>query len=160
MNKNRLDEDSRFTLQNLRFLNLESIQQYVKCDALARIDFVGCSFQNLLLSGTIFGSCSFQDCIFNDVYTRKSVFSGCSFENCKITNSDMRRTEFYKIYFKTCTFLNVNLLASEFSECKFQETKFIKSDLSLTHVEKVKVWTSSGWFEIDNFSSFETHLSE
>ena len=52
-----------------------SLAQYIEWDALARISFVNCNFEN----GKIFGSCTFQNC----TTARKAKFSSWDFDSCK-----------------------------------------------------------------------------
>jgi len=160
MNQNLSDDESRLMIQNQHFLNQNSLAEYIECDALARISFVNCTFENIELGGTVFGSCRFQNCIFNNFNARKAKFSSCCFEECKITNSDITRAGFYETHFKNCEFLGVDLAASDFDSCKFKGTRFFKSNLDFILVEEVTVWKSNEWFKIEDFSSFKKHLDQ
>ena len=161
MNTNKSDNESRLLIQNQHFLNESSLAEYyIACEALARISFVNCNFEDIDMIGKVFGSCSFQNCTFNQFDARKAKFSSCHFEDCKITNSDMTRAEFYDTHFKNCEFLGVDLAASDFDRCKLKSTRFFKSNLNLILVADVKVWKSKEWVEIKDFSSFEKHLDE
>ena len=152
MNTNKSNEESRLLIQNQYFLDKTSLRRYIEFDALARIFFVNCNFENVYLTGTVFGSCSFQNCTFNDFSARKSTIASCHFEDCKIINSDMTRAEFYDTHFKNCEFLGVDLAASDFSNCKLESTRFLKSNLNLIHVRDVKFWKSKEWVEIKKSS--------
>lgn len=156
MNKNKLDHESRLLIQNQHFLNESSLAKYyIACEALARISFVNCNFEDVDMIGKVFGSCRFQNCTFNQFDARKAKFSSCHFEGCKITNSDMTRAEFYDTHFKNCEFLGVDLAASDFDSCKLETTRFFKSNLDFIIVGDVKVWKSKEWVEVNDFSIFE-----
>ena len=156
MNINKLYDDSHLLIQNQHFLNESSLVEYYSaCEALARISFVNCHFENTDAMGKVFGSCNFQNCTFNQFEARKAKFSSCNFEDCKIANSNMTRAEFYDTHFKNCEFLGVDLAASDFDSCKLETTRFLKSNLNLILVENVKVWGSKEWVEIEDFSSFQ-----
>jgi uncharacterized protein YjbI with pentapeptide repeats len=160
MNQKKSQDESRLLIQNKHFPNASSFAQYIEWYALARISFINCSFENVSLSGIVFGSCSFQNCTFNNFYGRKATFSGCQFEDCQITNSNMTRAEFYDSSFTKCNFLAVNLRASDFDSCKFKRTRFFKSNLELLLINDVKVWESNQWVEIEDGFSFEKYFDE
>ncbi len=161
MNTNKSDNESRLLIQNQHFLNESSLAEYyIACEALARISFVNCNFEDVNMIGKGFGSCHFQNCTFNQFDTRKAKFSSCNFEGCKITNSDMTRAEFYDTHFKNCEFLGVDLAASDFDNCKLETTRFFKSNLDFILVEDVKVWKSKGWVEVNDFSILEKYSDE
>lgn len=161
MNTNKSDNESRLLIQNQHFLNESSLAEYyIACEALARISFVNCNFEDVDMIGKVFGSCRFQNCTFNQFDARKAKFSNCNFEGCKITNSDMTRAEFYDTHFKNCDFLGVDLSASDFDNCKLETTRFFKSNLDFILVEDVKVWKSKGWVEVNDFSILEKDLDE
>ena len=97
-NKNRIEnfeEEIRLKIRNQTFTNEIDLDQYIEWNALARIIFVNCRFEELDLLGKVFGSCDFKDCKFNHLSFRKCQFSNCKFENCQIVNSDLTRAEFY-----------------------------------------------------------------
>lgn len=161
MNTNKSDNESRLLILNQYFLNESSLAEYyIACEALARLSFVNCNFEDVDMIGKVFGSCRFQNCTFSQFDARKAKFSSCHFEGCKITNSDMTRAEFYDTYFKNCEFLGVDLAASDFDSCKFKGTKFFKSNLDFILVEDVKVWKLKGWAEVNDFSIFEKNSDE
>ena len=161
MNTNKSDNESRLLIQNQHFLNESSLAEYyIVCEALARISFVNCNFEDVDMIGKVFGSCHFQNCTFNQFDARKAKFSSCNFEGCKITNSDMTRAEFYDTHFKNCEFLGVDLAASDFDNCKLETTRFFKSNLDFILVEDVKVWKSKGWVEVNDFSILEKDSDE
>ena len=156
MNTNKSDNESGLLIQNQHFLNESSLAEYyIACEALARISFVNCNFEDIDMIAKVFGSCSFQNCTFHQFDARKAKFSSCHFEDCKITNSDMTRAEFYDTHFQNCEFLGVDLAASDFEKCKLKSTRFLKSNLNFILVEDVKFWKSKEWVEIKDFSSFE-----
>lgn len=70
----------------------------------------------------------------------------------------MTRAKFYDIHFKSCQFLDVDLAASDFDRCKLESTRFFKSNLNLILVEDIKVWKSTEWVKIQDFSSFEKQI--
>lgn len=160
MNKNESENESRLVIQNQSFLTEKNLRQYSVGNALPRICFINCNFENISLRGGVLGSYSFQSCKFNRFNARKGEFSNCYFEDCKITNSDMTRAEFYDTYFKNCQFSGVDLAAGYFDYCKLEITTFFKSNLDLISINNVKVLKSNEWVEIEDFSSFQKHLDE
>jgi len=156
MNKNKLDDESRFLVKNEHFLTKSSLSKYcIAPEAFSRISFVNCNFENIEVMGNVFVLCHFQNCTFNQFWVRKAQFSSCYFEGCKITNCNMTRAEFYKTDFTDCEFLSTDLAASDFDICKFRTTRFLKSDLNFIIANDVKVWESKEWVEVNDFSIFE-----
>ena len=140
-NKNRIEnfeKEIRLKIRNQTFLNEIDLDQYREWSALAGIIFIDCTFKELDLLGTIFGSCDFENCKFNNLSFRKCQFSNCKFENCQIVNSDLTRAQFDDSNFRNCEFLKSDLTASDFRRCELDETKFKNSNLSLVvEIEKV-----------------------
>lgn len=107
-------------IQNQHFSNESSLAEYIEWDALARISFVNCKFNNLSLRKCQFSNCNFKN-----------------FKNCQIVKSDLSRAQFNDSSFGNCEFLK-----SDFDSCKLKRTTFFKSNLALILVEDVKVWES------------------
>ena len=68
------EKDSRLKINTQIFLDEIYLDQYVAYNALARIIFVDCHFEELDLLGKVFGSCYFKNCTFNNVSFRKFNF--------------------------------------------------------------------------------------
>ena len=162
-NKNMIknfEEESRLKICNQNFLDEIALDPYVKWNALSRIIFVDCHFEELDLLGKVFGSCDFKNCKFNNLSFRKCQFSNCWFENCHIVNSDLTRAEFHDCSFRNSQFLKSDLAASNFWECEFVETKFNNSNLDFIVARDVKFWKSNEWTEIKRSSNFEKLLKD
>ena len=113
--KNRIEdfeEESPLKIRNQSFSDELSLDQYVEWNALARILFLDCRFEELDLLGKVFGSCDFKNCKFNNLSFRKCQFSNCRFENCQIVGSDLTRAEFNDCIFRNC----------ELTETKFENS--------------------------------------
>lgn len=157
-NKNSIEnfeEENRLTIRNQTFKNKIDQNQYIECDALARIIFVNCRFEELDLPGKVFGSCDFKHCKFNHLNFRKCHFSNCKFENCQIVNSAITRAEFYSISFKNSQFIK-----SDFDRCEFIETTFKNSNLDFILAQDIKCWKLNQLIKIKNFSSFANILKD
>ena len=68
------EKDSRLKINNQTFFDEIDLDQYIAYNALARIIFVDCHFEELDLLGKVFGSCDFKNCTFNNVSFRKCQF--------------------------------------------------------------------------------------
>lgn len=142
-NKNiisNFEEESRLKIRNQTLSDEISLDQYGEWDALARIIFVDCNFEELELLGKVFGSCDFENWKFNNFSFLKCQFSNCRFENCQITNSDLTRAEFHDCNFRNSQFLKSDLSAINFWECEFVETKFQNSNLDFILARGVNCW--------------------
>jgi len=155
-----LEEEGRLKIRNQTFTNEIDLDQYIEWNALARIIFGNCIFEELDLLGKVFGSCDFKDSKFNHLSFRKCQFSNCRFQNCQIINSDLTRAEFHDCSFRNCEFLRSDLAASDFWNCEFSETTFKHSNLNFILVQDVKVWKSKEWVEVNDFSILEKDSDE
>ena len=159
--KNRIEdfeEESRLKIRNQTFTNDIDLDQYIEWNALARIIFADCTFQELDLLGKVFGSCDFKDCKFTNLSFRKCQIVNCKFENCQIVNSDLSRAEFHNSSFRNSQFLKSDLAASNFWNCEFSETTFKNSNLDLIIARDLKCWKSNQLTEIKKSSNFANIL--
>ena len=152
------EKDSRLKINNQTFFDEIDLDHYVAYNALARIIFVDCHFEELDLLGKVFGSCDFKNCTFNNVSFRKCQFSSSRFESCQIRNSDFTRAEFFDGSFKNCNFREVDFAASDFWKFEFIETKFENSRLDLISAQDIKCWKSNELIEIKMSSNFKEIL--
>ena len=155
-----LEEESRFQIRNQTFSKEIDLDPYIKFNALGRIIFLDCRFEELDLLGKVFGSCGFQNCQFQKLNFRKCQFSNCRFQNCQIINSNLTRAEFHDCSFRNCEFLQSDLTASEFWNCELRETTFQKSHLDLIGVQDLKCWKSNELTEIPESSNFANILKD
>lgn len=147
--KNEFNPDELEIVKNCHFINKTSLAKYLlPVEALAKIVFVDCIFDNVDLFAYVFTLCSFKNCRINNLITRKGEFHSCHFENCKITNSNMTRVDFNDINFTNCYFLNVDFGASIFRNCKFKTTHFSKSNLNYISTKNAKLWKSNQWVDL------------
>jgi len=158
MNEKKNLDSSYLIIENLHFSeNQNNLNEYIKYDALAKISFIDCIFDNIF-SIAVIGSCRFQNCTFNNFNARKSLFSNCQFSNCQFKNCGMRRVEFTNSRFTNCEFVQVDLTASDFMRCKFKKTKFIESNLTAIFVFNVEIWKSDSLIKIENDDDFKQLL--
>jgi uncharacterized protein YjbI with pentapeptide repeats len=162
-NKNRIEnfeEESRLKICNQTFTDEIDLDQYIEWNALARIIFVDCKFEELNLLGKVFGSCDFKNCKINHVCFRKCQFSNCKFEHCQIICSDLTRAELHDSIFRNSQFLKSDLAASNFWNCEFNEIKFKNSNLDFIVARELKCWKLNQLTEIQESSNFATILKD
>lgn len=144
------EKDSRLKINNQTFVDKIDLYHYLDYNALARIIFVDCHFEELDLLGKVFGSCNFKNCTFNNVSFRKCQFLSFRFESCQIRNSDFTRAEFFDVSFKNFNFQEVDFAASDFWRFEFIQTKFENSRLDLISARDIKCWKSNEPIEISS----------
>lgn len=132
-----------FKTSNQQFLNETALNQYIKRDALALINFVDCRFEEIDFLRRIINFCNFKNSKFNDLSFRKLAFGKSRLENCQIVNMVLTRAEFHSY-----KFINCDLSLSDFWEYEFVETTLKNSNLNFNNI----LWARSpyqfwqGWF--------------
>lgn len=145
-------------IKNQTFFDEIALNQYVKFNALSRIIFLDCHFDELDLLGKVINYCDFKNCRFTNLSFRKCQFGACRFENCQIKNSDFTRAEFNDCSFINCEFIKSDLAASNFWNCQIMKTKFKNSRLDHIVARNMKCWKSNELIEIKISSNFKEIL--
>lgn len=147
-------------VSNQIFNSKIDLNPYIQYDALARIIFVNCEFNELNLLGKVFGSCEFINCKFSELSFRKCEIYNCKFENCKFENCDMTRTNFNYSKLTNSKIIQSDLRASYFFDCEFNKIIFKNNNLDNIIGRNIKFWKLNELIEIKESSNFEKTLEE
>ena len=147
-------------ISNQIFNSKIDLNPYIRYDALARIIFINCEFNELNLLGKVFGSCQFINCEFNELSFRKCEIYNCKFENCKFENCDMTRTDFNYSKLTNSKIIQSDLRGSYFLDCEFNKIIFKNNNLDKITGQNIKFWKLNELIEIKESLNFEKTLEE
>ena len=100
MKTNKSDNESRRLIQNQHFLNENNLIQYIEWNALARISFINCHF---------------EDCKITNSDMTRAEFYDTHFKNCEFLGVDLATSDFDSYKLETTRFFknNLNLILVE-----------------------------------------------